>query len=97
LSEALAETVTDDPLTRVPAAGAVRLTVGGVVSAPEVKVTLSSAAVASTPARWEVTASPTKTLVAMVMVVGLPCCTQVTPSLERKPVKVLPLRTSFTQ
>src|SRR5256885_412861 len=44
---------------------------------------------------WLVTASPTQ-IVAFITAVTLPTCVKVTPSVDQKPVKTLPLRTRRT-
>ncbi len=43
------------------------------------------------------TANPMYTFCAMMMLCVAPTCTQLTPSVEMYPLKLLPLRTSFTQ
>jgi len=59
--------------------------------------TLSKVAVATVEVEFEVTANPTNTLVAMEIVCVVPCWTQVAPSSERYPLKLLPERTSLNQ
>ena len=59
-------------------------------------VTLSNVAVHKDELLWLVSAKPTYAVDAMVNV-AVPCCVQVTPSGERYPVNVFPLRTSLTQ
>src|SRR5262249_12012305 len=58
--------------------------------------TLSKVAVASV-AEPLLAAKPMNTLAAMGMICGEPSWGQVTPLAEAKPVKLLPLRPSFTQ
>jgi hypothetical protein len=59
--------------------------------------TLSNVAVARTELLLALTAKPMYTFWAMPMVAVVPTCTQFDPSAEAYPVKVFPLRTSFTQ
>lgn len=59
--------------------------------------TLSNEAVARAELLLALTANPMYTLCAMLMVCVVPTCTQLTPSPEMYPLKLLPLRTSFTQ
>ena len=59
--------------------------------------TLSNVAVASTELLLALTAKPMYTSWAMLMVCVVPTCIQFTPSVETYPLKVLPLRTNFTQ
>jgi hypothetical protein len=59
--------------------------------------TLSKVAVASIELLSLLTASPMYTFCAMGIVCVGPTCVQFTPSGEPKPLKLLPLRTTFTQ
>ena len=59
--------------------------------------TLSNVAVASSELLSLLTARPTYTLCAMGIVWVAPICVQFMPSGEPKPLKLLPLRTTFTQ
>ena len=78
-----------------PLAGVTVLTTGAGFVFP-VTETPSMLAVHSTLLLWLVTASPTYTVPAMLMV-SLPTCTQFTPSEDTAPVNVVPLRATFTQ
>jgi hypothetical protein len=72
-----------------------------VITGPGVEVeltdTLSKVAVVSEVVLLLVTASPTYAFAAMLIVTGEPICVQYTPSADRYPVNVFPLRTTFTQ
>ena len=59
--------------------------------------TLSKEAVATVELLLALTANPMYTFCAMMMLCVVPTCTQFTPSVEMYPLKLLPLRTSFTQ
>ena len=59
--------------------------------------TLSKEAVTTAELLSALTARPMYTLWAMAMLCVVPTCTQFTPSVEMYPLKLLPLRTSFTQ
>ena len=69
----------------------------GAGAAAEFTRTLSKVAVASTELLLALTAKPMYTFCAMLMVWVVPTCTQFNPSVETYPLKVLPLRTNFTQ
>ena len=69
----------------------------GAGAAPEFTEMLSNVAVARTELLLALTAKPMYTFWAMLMVWVVPTCTQFTPSVEAYPLKVLPLRTNFTQ
>jgi hypothetical protein len=69
----------------------------GAGAAAESMETLSKVAVATTELLLALTAKPMYTFCAMVMVTAVPTCTQFVPSAEMYPLKLLPLRTNFTQ
>jgi hypothetical protein len=73
------------------------LVIAGAGVVVELTETLSKVAVASVPLKVLLTIRPMYTFWAMLTVTLVPDCTQFTPSGDAKPVKVLPLRTSFTQ
>jgi len=59
--------------------------------------TLSNVAVSRAELLLALTANPMNTLAAMLMVCVVLTCVQFTPLGEAYPLKLLPLRTSFTQ
>src|SRR5262245_46573463 len=67
------------------------------VEGASVSATLSKVAVASAEFCPLLTANPTWTVAVIVMVRGVPICTQLTPSDEAAAVKVDPLRVILTQ
>jgi len=59
--------------------------------------TLSKEAVATAELLLALTANPMYTFCAMLIVCVVPTCTQLTPSTDIYPLKLFPLRTTFTQ